>query len=48
MNSYMAETVRFESLDDDESHFMTTEEMAIEYLKTKKTVSYNGVRRAFR
>lgn len=48
MNSYMAETVRFESLDDGESHFMTTEEMAIEYLKTKKTVSYNGVRRAFR
>jgi 5'-nucleotidase len=48
MNSYMAETVRFESLDDGESQYMTTEEMVIKYLKGKKTVSYNGVRRAFR
>ena len=48
MNSYMAETVRFESLDDGVSHFMTSEEMVIEYLKSQKTVSYYGVRRAFR
>ena len=47
MNSYMASTVRFESLDDGESQFMTSEEMTIQYLKNKKTVSYNGVRRAF-
>ena len=47
MNSYMASTVRFESLDDGESQFMTSEEMTIKYLKDKKTVSYNGVRRAF-
>ena len=47
MNSYMASTVRFESLDDGESQFMTSEEMTIRYLKNKKTVSYNGVRRAF-
>lgn len=47
MNSYMATTVRFESLDDGESQYMTSEEMTIQYLKNKKTVSYNGVRRAF-
>ena len=47
MNSYMASTVRFESLDDGEGQYMTSEEMTIQYLKTKKTVSYNGVRRAF-
>jgi hypothetical protein len=47
MNSYMASTVRFESLDDGESQYMTSEEMTIRYLKNKKTVSYNGVRRAF-
>ncbi|MCR5645761.1 MAG: bifunctional metallophosphatase/5'-nucleotidase [Bacteroidales bacterium] len=47
MNSYMASTVRFESLDEGESQFMTSEEMVIHYLKDKKTVSYNGVRRAF-
>lgn len=47
MNSYMASTVRFESLNDGESMFMTSEEMTIQYLKTKKTISYNGVRRAF-
>lgn len=47
MNSYMASTVRFESIDDGESQYMTSEEMTIKYLKTKKTVSYNGVRRAF-
>ena len=47
MNSFMASTVRFESIDDGESMFMTSEEMTIEYLKSKKNVSYNGVRRAF-
>lgn len=47
MNSYVASTVRFESLDEGESQYMTTEEMVIKYLKNKKTVSYNGVRRAF-
>lgn len=47
INSYMASTVRFESLDDGESQYMTSEEMLIKYLKNKKTVSYKGVRRAF-
>ena len=47
MNSYMASTVRFESLDEGETQYMTTEEMTIKFLKTKKTVSYNGVRRTF-
>lgn len=47
MNSYVASTVRFESLDDGENQYMTTEEMVIKYLRNKKTVSYNGVRRAF-
>lgn len=47
MNSYMASTVRFESLDDGVSQFMTTEEMTMKYLKTKKSVSYNGTHRAF-
>ena len=46
MNSYMASTIRIESLDDGVSQYMTTEEMMIKYLKTKKTVSYNGTRRA--
>ena len=32
---------------DGESQYMTSEEMTIRYLKNKKTVSYNGVRRAF-
>ena len=45
MNSYMASTVRFESLDDGESQFMTSEEMLIQYLKKRKTVSYQGVSR---
>lgn len=47
MNSYMASTVRFKSLDDGVSRYMTTEEMTMKYLKTKKSVSYNGTRRAF-
>lgn len=47
MNSYMASTVRFESLDEGESQYMTSEEMTIRYLKGERTVSYHGVRRAF-
>ena len=47
MNSFMASTVRFESLDDGESQYMTSEEMTIKFLKSKKTISYNGLRRAF-
>ena len=47
MNSYMASTLRFESLDDGESQYMTSEEMVIMYLRQQKTVSYKGVRRAF-
>ena len=47
MNSYMASTVRFESLDDGESRFMTTEEMAISYLKKHNNVSYKGEKRIF-
>ena len=45
MNSYMASTVRFESLDDGESQYMTSEEMMIEYLRRHKTVDYQGVKR---
>ena len=45
MNSYMASTVRFESLDDGQSQYMTTEEMAIQYLRKHKTVSYKGASR---
>lgn len=47
MNSFMASTINFDSLDDGETLFLTTEEMTIKYLKTKKSISYNGVRRAF-
>lgn len=47
MNSYMASTLRFESIDDGESQFMSSEEMIIHYLREQKTVSYKGVRRAF-
>ena len=45
MNSYMASTVRFESLDEGVSQFMTSEEMLIQYLKKQKKVSYQGVSR---
>ena len=45
MNSYMASTVRFDSQDDGESQFMTSEEMLIQYLKKHKKVSYQGVTR---
>lgn len=47
MNDYMASTVHFESLDDGESLFMTSEEMLIQYLRSQKSVSYQGVRRTF-
>ena len=47
INSYMASTVRFESVDDGQSQFMTSEEMVIQYLREQKTVSYKGVRRTF-
>ncbi|MCQ2320708.1 MAG: bifunctional metallophosphatase/5'-nucleotidase [Bacteroidales bacterium] len=45
MNSYMASTVRFESLDDGQSQYMTSEEMMIEFLRRHKTVDYQGIRR---
>lgn len=45
MNSFMASTVRFESLDDGVSMYMTSEEMLIEYLRKQKSVSYQGVTR---
>ena len=45
MNSYMASTVRFESVDEGQSQYMTTEEMAVSYLRDQKTVSYQGVSR---
>ena len=44
-NSYMASTIRFESVDEGQSQFMTSEEMVIEFLKNHKTVSYQGVSR---
>ena len=47
INSYMASTVRFESVDEGQSQFMTSEEMVIQYLREQKTVSYKGVRRTF-
>ncbi len=46
-NSFMASTVRFESLDEGQSQFTTSEEMVIQYLREQKTVSYQGVRRTF-
>lgn len=48
INSYMASTVRFESVDEGQSQYMTSEEMVIRYLRDKKTVSYQGVRRCFK
>lgn len=45
MNSYVASTVRFESLDDGKSLFMTSEEMLIEYLRNHRTISYQGISR---
>ncbi len=43
MNSYMASTVRMESLDEGQSLYKTTEEAVIEFLKKHKTVDYQGV-----
>jgi hypothetical protein len=43
----MASTVRFESLDEGQSQFTTSEEMVIQYLREQKTVSYQGVHRTF-
>lgn len=47
MNSYMASTVRFESVDEGTSMYMTTEEMVIDYLKKHNSVSYKGEKRIF-
>jgi 5''-nucleotidase/2'',3''-cyclic phosphodiesterase and related esterases len=47
INSYMASTVRFESVDEGQSQFMTSEEMVIQYLREQKTVSYKGIHRTF-
>ena len=43
MNSFMASTVSFESVDDGQSMFKTSEEMMIEFLRKHKTVDYQGV-----
>ena len=45
-NSYMASTVRIESVDEGRSMFMTSEEMLIEFLRRHKTVDYQGIRRS--
>ena len=45
MNSYMASTVRFESVDDGQSQYMTSEEMMIEFLHNHKIVDYQGISR---
>lgn len=45
MNSYMASTVRFESVDDGNSTFMTSDEMLIAFLRKQPSVSYQGVTR---
>ena len=45
MNSYMASTVDFESVDEGRSTFKTSEEMLIDYLRKTKTVDYQGVMR---
>ena len=47
INSFMASTVRFESVDEGVSQYTTSEEMVIQYLRDKKTVSYKGIKRAF-
>lgn len=45
MNSYMASTIDFESVDEGESQFMSSDEMMIEYLQRHETVDYQGVKR---
>ena len=42
-NSYMASTVKIESVDEGRSLFMTSEEMIIEFLRKHKEVDYQGV-----
>lgn len=42
-NSYMASTVKIESVDDGQSLYKTSEEMLVEYLRKHKTVDYQGV-----
>lgn len=46
-NSYVASIVRFESIDEGQSQYMTSEEAVIQYLRDKKTISYKGVCRVF-
>ena len=48
INSYMASTIRFNSVDEGQSQYVTSEEMVIQYLREKKTVSYKGMRRALK
>ena len=43
MNSFVASTVNFESVDEGRSLFMTSEEMIIEFLKKQKVVDYQGI-----
>lgn len=43
MNDYMATSVKFNSIDDGTSLFITTEEMTMDYLKKHKTVDYQNV-----
>ena len=45
INDYMATTVQFESIDDGQSQFMTSEEMIIRFLGQNSTVDYRGVSR---
>ena len=42
-NSYMASTVKIESVDEGRSMFKTSEEMMIEFLRKHKVVDYQGV-----
>jgi len=42
-NSYMASTVKIESVDEGRSMFMTSEEMIIEFLRKHKEVDYQGI-----
>ena len=43
MNSFLASTIRIDSIDEGYSLYMTTEEMLIEFLKQHKEVDYQGV-----
>ena len=42
-NSYMASTVKIESVDEGRSMFKTSEEMMIEFLRKHKEVDYQGI-----